>query len=63
MTTQRQKDAVILCENMLNIKFNGDINNSKQVSLFLKYYLEDAKSLYYELEAEYYSYKLERLFA
>lgn len=43
MTTKRQKDAVRYCENMLDIKFNGDINNFNQVSSFLNQYLEEAK--------------------
>ena len=43
MTTKRQRAAVRYCENMLNIKFNGDINNFNQVSLFLDEYLECAK--------------------
>ena len=32
MTTKRQRDAVRYCENMLDIKFNGDINNFNQVN-------------------------------
>lgn len=43
MTTKRQRDAVRYCENMLDIKFNGDINNFNQVSSFLNQYLEEAK--------------------
>lgn len=43
MTTKRQRAAVRYCENMLDIKFNGDINNFNQVSKFLDYYLEEAK--------------------
>ena len=44
MTTKRQRAAVRYCENMLDIKFNGDINNFNQVSEFLDYYLESAKT-------------------
>lgn len=43
MTTKRQRAAVRYCENMLDIKFNGDINNFNQVSSFLNQYLEEAK--------------------
>ena len=43
MTTKRQRAAVKYCENMLDIKFNGDINNFNQVSSFLNQYLEEAK--------------------
>ena len=44
MTTKRQRAAVRYCENMLDIKFNGDINNFNQVSKSLDYYLESAKT-------------------
>lgn len=44
MTTKRQRAAVRYCENILDIKFNGDINNFNQVSKFLDYYLESAKT-------------------
>lgn len=43
MTTKRQRAAVRYCESMLDIKFNGDINNFNQVSSFLNQYLEEAK--------------------
>ena len=43
MTTKRQRAEVRYCENMLDIKFNGDINNFNQVSSFLNQYLEEAK--------------------
>ena len=44
MTTKRQRAAVRYCESILDIKFNGDINNFNQVSSFLNEYLECAKT-------------------
>ena len=34
MTTNKQKAAVHFCEKWLNVTFEGDINNFKQVSYF-----------------------------
>ena len=56
MTTNRQKAAVHFCEQWLNVTFNGDINNFKQLSYFLSNYLDDAKQLYDEIQCEYESY-------
>ena len=56
MTTNRQKAAVHFCEQWLNIDFNGDINNFKQVSAFLVEYLQEAKNLYEEILCEYEAY-------
>ena len=56
MTTNRQKAAVHFCEQQLNINFNGDINNFKQVSAFLAEYLQEAKNLYEEILCEYEAY-------
>lgn len=56
MTTDRQKAAVHFCEQWLNVTFEGDINNFKQVSYFLSIYLDDAKQLYDEIRYEYESY-------
>ena len=56
MTTNRQKAAVHFCEQWLNITFEGDINNFRQVSNFLSIYLEEAKSLYTEIKCEYKAY-------
>lgn len=43
--TERQKKAVVFIEEILDIDFEGDINNYRQVSDFLNEYLEDAKEL------------------
>lgn len=56
MTTNKQKAAVHFCEQWLNVTFEGDINNFKQVSYFLSIYLDDAKQLYDEIRYEYESY-------
>jgi phage/plasmid-associated DNA primase len=44
--TERQKKAVVFIEEILDVDFEGDINNYRQVSNFLNEYLEDAKELY-----------------
>ena len=44
--TERQKKAVVFIEEILDVDFEGDINNYRQVSDFLNEYLEDAKELY-----------------
>lgn len=56
MTTNKQKAAVHFCEQWLNITFEGNINDSQQVSYFLSIYLNDAKQLYNEIRCEYESY-------
>ena len=56
MTTNRQKANVHFCEQWLDITFNGDINNFRQVSNFLSIYLEEAKLLYDEIKCEYEAY-------
>lgn len=56
MTTNRQKAAVHFCEQWLNVTFEGNINDFKQVSYFLSIYLDEAKSLYNEVRCEYESY-------
>lgn len=56
MTTGKQKAAVHFCEQWLNITFNGDINDFRQINYFLAAYLEDAKQLYEEVKCEYESY-------
>jgi hypothetical protein len=43
--TERQKKAIVFIEEILDIDFEGDRNNYKQVSAFLNEYLEDAKKL------------------
>ena len=43
--TECQKKAVVFIEEILDVDFEGDINNYKQVSDFLNEYLEDAKKL------------------
>lgn len=35
MTTDRQKKAIMFCNETLPDKFNGDIDNFKEVSLYL----------------------------
>ena len=39
------KKAVVFIEEILDVDFEGDINNYRQVSDFLSEYLEDAKEL------------------
>ena len=56
MTTNKQNAAVHFCEQVLDVTFNGDINNFKQVSSFLSEYLEEAKLTYNEIACEYESY-------
>ena len=53
MTTKRQKAAEQFCEEWEFPKFNGDINNFKQVSTYLSRYLELAKIRAMELTCEY----------
>lgn len=53
MTTNRQKTAVHFCEQWLSIKFDGDINDFKQVSNFLQENLDNAKMLFTEAKSEY----------
>lgn len=55
-TTERQKAAVRFCEEWLNVKFIGDIEDSTVVSAFLNEYLDDAKNMYEEIKCEYESY-------
>lgn len=55
MTTKRQKAAVYFCEEWLDIKFNGDINDFKAVSAFLNVYLNYAKSNALDAMEAYYS--------
>lgn len=43
MTTDRQKKAIMFCNETLPDKFNGDINNFKEVSLYLSQHLAEAK--------------------
>ena len=55
MTTKRQIAALHFCEEWLDIKFKGNINNFRQVSIFLSNNLENAKSEYshaYEIYSE-----------
>ena len=56
MTTDKQKAAVHFCEQWLDVTFNGDINNFRQVNNFLSIYLEEAKLLYNEIKCEYEAY-------
>jgi len=56
MTTKRQKAAVKFCEECLEIKFEGDLNDFNAVSQFLGLYLEQAKELFNEIACEYQAY-------
>lgn len=56
-STNKQKAAVHFCEQWLNVKFRGDINNFSQVSHFLSLYLRDTKLLYMEVKCEYEAYR------
>lgn len=49
MTTKQQKRAVWFCENMLDIEFEGDINDPYKVSEFLNEHLYSAKCMAEEL--------------
>lgn len=56
MTTDRQKAAIHFCEQWLNITFEGNINDRRQVSVFLGEYLQEAKNLYDEIRCDYEAY-------
>ena len=56
MTTDRQKAAIHFCEQWLNIAFEGNINDRRQVSIFLGEYLQEAKNLYDEIRCDYEAY-------
>lgn len=43
MTTDRQKRAVRFCEEILGVKYEGDIDDYTSVSDFLGFYLASAK--------------------
>lgn len=55
MTTKRQKAAVNFCETWVRVKFDGDIDNFKEVSNFLSKYLDEAKNIAEDAVASYYS--------
>lgn len=55
MTTKKQKSAISFCEEVLNISFNGNINNFNEVSEFLGTYLEQAKVIAEDAIESYYS--------
>lgn len=55
MTTKKQKSAINFCEEVLNISFNGNINNFNEVSEFLDTYLEQAKVIAEDAIESYYS--------
>ena len=56
MTPDRQKAAIHFCEQWLNITFEGNINDRRQVSVFLEEYLQEAKNLYDEIRCDYEAY-------
>lgn len=60
-TTARQKAAVKFCEEVLQLEFLGDINNYKQVNMFLNEFLQEAKDTFFALKCEYEAYKEEHL--
>lgn len=53
MTTGEQKLAVKFCEDILIVKFRGDINNFQEVSDFLSEYLEKAKTTFLDIMCSY----------
>lgn len=55
-TTKRQRAAVEFCEMWLQIEFDGDRNNFREVSSFLSQHLETAKNIAREVECEYEGY-------
>ena len=55
MMTKKQKSAISFCEEVLNISFNGNINNFNEVSEFLDTYLEQAKVIAEDAIESYYS--------
>lgn len=59
MTTEKQKDAVHFCEECLQVEFEGDIDNHKEVSSFLNLYLEEAKDVYNDIRCEFETYIIE----
>lgn len=52
-STQRQRDAVEFCEEILGVIFEDNIESSTDCSDFLSIYLDDAKEAYEELQCEY----------
>lgn len=59
MTTNRQKAAVKFCEErLIDCKFDGDINNHRQVSAFLNRYLYNAK-YHPDFISDYETYRME----
>lgn len=53
--SKRQERAVRFCEEILHIKFQGDISNWKDVSNYLRYYLDEAKATFDDACESYYS--------
>ena len=43
MATQKQKNAISFCNQILSEKFTGDIDNFKEVSNYLALHLDEAK--------------------
>lgn len=58
-STQRQKEAVGFCEEILKITFEGNIESFTECHNFLSIYLDDAKTMYEELACEYEDYLME----
>lgn len=55
-TTKRQKAAVEFCEMWLQIEFDGDRDNFREVSSFLSQHLDTAKNIAREIQCEYEGY-------
>lgn len=53
--TVKMLGAVNLCEQFLHIEFEGNRDSFNEVSAFLSEYLDDAKAVYEDAAASYYS--------
>ena len=52
-STQRQREAVRFCEEILGVIFEDNIGSSTDCSDFLSMYLDDAKKEYERAQCEY----------
>lgn len=55
-STPKQKAALAFCEGILDVEYTGDREDFYEVSEYLAEYLDEAKSLYTELQCEFESY-------
>lgn len=53
MTTEKQKTAIKFCEDILVVKFRGDVSDFQEVSDFLSEYLEKAKTAFLDIMHSY----------